>query len=224
MRPVNKGTAPKTYSNYKNARNDLASQIGWYCSYCEMPVKNMIEVEHIVPVNQGGFELEWENFLLSCRYCNGIKSDNNTSRNGFFWPDINNPLLFLLYTPFNSVEVTTTQLSPDNLQIARATIQLTGIDRHLSSLNQPTEADSRWRHRDDAWMIAARSYDNWIKVPTDEMLVQVILTAQGTGFFSVWIIIFENELRIKDALINAFPGTALDCFDEDYNPIVRETI
>lgn len=60
----------------------LANQEG-YCSYCEMGVRNMVEVEHVVPRNHGGAPLEWENFLLSCRYCNGIKSNKNISRAGY---------------------------------------------------------------------------------------------------------------------------------------------
>ena len=41
MRPVNRNT--RTYTDYRAARNDLSTSIGWYCSYCEMPVKNMID-------------------------------------------------------------------------------------------------------------------------------------------------------------------------------------
>ncbi len=48
MRPVDKGIASTKYSNYSDARHDLANVIGYYCSYCEMPVKNMIEVEHVI--------------------------------------------------------------------------------------------------------------------------------------------------------------------------------
>ncbi len=42
MRPINKGSAPRIYARYQDARDDLASIIGWYCSYCEMPVKNLL--------------------------------------------------------------------------------------------------------------------------------------------------------------------------------------
>ncbi len=54
MRPVDKGTSPKTYTNYQDARDDLADRIEWVCSYCEMGVKNMINVEHVVPLAKGG--------------------------------------------------------------------------------------------------------------------------------------------------------------------------
>ncbi|MBK9452257.1 MAG: HNH endonuclease [Bacteroidetes bacterium] len=85
MRCIEKGASPRQYKDYHDARNDLAGRIGWYCAYCEMRVTNMIEVEHVHPVNHGGNELDWNNFLLSCRYCNGIKTDRNTSRRGYLW-------------------------------------------------------------------------------------------------------------------------------------------
>lgn len=49
MRPVDKGAAPRVYTDYGQARHDLAVHIGYYCSYCEMRVFNSIEVEHILP-------------------------------------------------------------------------------------------------------------------------------------------------------------------------------
>jgi 5-methylcytosine-specific restriction endonuclease McrA len=83
MRSVQRGVAPKIYKDYKAARNDLTGRLGWFCSYCEMPVHNMIEVEHIQPVANGGNELDWDNFLLACRYCNGNKRDNSRAT-GYF--------------------------------------------------------------------------------------------------------------------------------------------
>ena len=51
MRPINRNRNLRLYTDYGQARNDLALSIGWYCSYCEMPTKNMIEVEHVIPVH-----------------------------------------------------------------------------------------------------------------------------------------------------------------------------
>jgi len=100
MRPINKGFAPRQYIRYQDARNDLASRIGWYCSYCEMPVRNLLAIEHIVPRNKGGSELDWHNLLLSCTYCNSVKSDNNNSRLNYYWADIDNTFWCFTYHPF----------------------------------------------------------------------------------------------------------------------------
>jgi hypothetical protein len=146
MRPIEKGIAPKQYTNYQNSRSDLVQQIGWYCSYCEMPVKNMIEVEHVVPVKNGGKELDWDNFLLFCRYCNSVKVDRNTSRKGYFWPDIDNTFLAFSYTPVKMIEPNE-QLTSTKMAIAQNTIDLMGLNRYPGSLNEPTEKDTRWRSR-----------------------------------------------------------------------------
>lgn len=90
MRAIEKGDSTKNYKRYQDARNDLAAQTGWYCSYCELAVVHMIEVEHVVPKINGGDELAWENFVLSCKYCNSIKGARNKSRDGYIWPDRDN--------------------------------------------------------------------------------------------------------------------------------------
>lgn len=203
MRPVVKGSAPRSYSHWGQARNDLANQIGWYCSYCEMGVSNMIEVEHIVPRNHGGPELDWENFLLSCKYCNTVKSSNNLARDGYIWPDRDNTDLAFVYSELNVIE-------PKNNGIrreGRATIDLTGLDRGPNGLNLPTDADSRWIFRIQAWLVAKLSRENWNKRPSPEMADQIAKTAIGTGFFSIWMKIFEDTPQVQSEIKNQFPNT-----------------
>jgi hypothetical protein len=219
MRPVDKGIAPKQYTNYQNSRSDLAQQIGWYCSYCEMPVKNMIEVEHVVPVKNGGKKLEWHNFLLSCRYCNSVKVDRNTSRKGYFWPDIDNTFLAFSYSPVKMIEPNN-QLTSAKMTIAQNTIDLMGLDRYPGAINEPTEKDTRWRSFDEAWGKAQRALERWHKLPVPLMLEQIIDTAKGTGHFSIWMAVFKNEIVVKQAFIQEFTGTAKNCFVKG-NPVSR---
>ena len=49
MRPVDKGTAPTVYADYRHAGPDLKSRIGNYCSYCERQIATNLAVEHIRP-------------------------------------------------------------------------------------------------------------------------------------------------------------------------------
>ena len=51
MRPVDKGTAPKVYTDYGKARHDLAERIGSYCSYCEMKVRMQTKSNRHLPAN-----------------------------------------------------------------------------------------------------------------------------------------------------------------------------
>lgn len=64
-------------TRYPKAQQYLIEQIGAFCSYCEVPVPQSIEVEHVAP--KGPFPdvcTSWENFLLACSPCNKLKSNN----------------------------------------------------------------------------------------------------------------------------------------------------
>ena len=162
MRCVDKGTAPDIYTYYKAARNDLGNRIGWICSYCEMPVKNMIEVEHVHPIANGGEELSWDNFLLSCRYCNGAKLNRNISRAGYLWPDTDNTMLAFEYSETNIV-APKAGLPEQITAMAQNTIDLMGLNRHPGLANEPTKADTRWINRIEVLGIIEDSYKDWIK-------------------------------------------------------------
>lgn len=190
MRPVEKGGAPIVYTDYGSARHDLADVIGYYCSYCEMGVTNMIEVEHIHPVENGGNELDWGNFLLSCKYCNTVKSNNNTSRVGYFWADVDNTDLCFEYSEINVIQPIGS-LSAANKTIALSTIDLTGLDRIPDGVNDPTEADTRWRSRKEVWDLVKKEYNDWIEVPIPQMARSIARTSLK-GHYSIWIEVFKD--------------------------------
>lgn len=221
MRSVEKGLSSNTYTNYKDARNDLANTIGWYCSYCEMPVRNMIEVEHVHPVKNGGIETDWNNFLLACRYCNANKKNNNRNRLGYFWPDIDNTCLAFLYSELNIIEPAV-GLQPNEIAIANDTIKLTGLNRTPHSGNEPTDADSRWIARISALGVINESYDDWINNQTQAFARQIALTAIGHGFYSFWILKFAGFQLVIDAINAKFSGTYVTQNDAMGNKIIRQ--
>ena len=55
----------------------------------------------------------------------------------------------------------------------------------------------------------------------DDMKKQIIMTALGDGFFSIWMEVFCDEQEIRLAMIKAYPGTNLNC--NDANGCVKET-
>ena len=60
MRPVNKGVAPeKEYKHYQDAEPDLEARLGPYCSFCEMVIHHVPEVEHREAKSAGGELLKW---------------------------------------------------------------------------------------------------------------------------------------------------------------------
>lgn len=56
----------------------------------------------------------------------------------------------------------------------------------------------------------------------DDMKKQIIMTALGDGFFSIWMEVFCDEQEIRLAMIKAYPGTNLNC--NDANGCVKEII
>lgn len=220
MRSVDKGLAPRTYSAYKAARNDLTDRIGWICSYCEMPVKNMIEVEHIHPINRGGNELDWDNFLLACRYCNGVKNNLNPGRPGYFWPDKDNTTLAFQYSEKEIIEPHPSLGLVDS-RIALITIDLMGLNRTPHSGNEPTDADSRWIARISAIGVINESYDDWLLEPTVVCARHIARTAIGHGFYSFWMLKFAGIPEVVNEINLAFKGTYLPQSDIYGNKILR---
>ena len=88
-----------TIKKYQDALPYLGEKIGYYCSYCEFPIKHVPEVEHVVSKSKGGDITDWKNLLLGCKYCNARKSANTTPENDddFLWPDVNNTAIAYLY-------------------------------------------------------------------------------------------------------------------------------
>jgi hypothetical protein len=222
MRCVEKGPAPQAYTHYKDARNDLGTRIGWYCSYCEMPVWNMIEIEHVHPIVNGGDELFWGNFLLCCRYCNGIKSNNNLSRMGYLWPDTDNTIVAFEYSEYEIIEPAF-HLPPSIHAIAVATIDLMGLNRAPHSGNEPTDADSRWIARLNALGVIEESFQDWMDCPTAQFARQIARTASGHGFYSFWMKRFSDYPIVLEAINTAFPNTYIPAYDPDGTLMVRIT-
>lgn len=199
MRPVDKGAAPKAYTDYGKARHDLAQRIGYYCSYCEMKLFNSIEVEHILPQNQGGAILSWSNFLLSCKYCNTIKSDHNNNVTNYFWPDRDNTDLVFDYDEIAIISPKAL-LTPPHITKAKATINLMGLDRNPGCPNYPTSSDTRWRSRKEVWDIAKVNFNQWKKAPIKQMAVVIANCSLASGHYSIWKKVFETEQIVLDEI------------------------
>lgn len=61
-------------SDYPKARFNLQADIGRYCSYCDEPVLQSIEVEHVLPKSTfPSFTVYYDNFYFACKRCNIMK-------------------------------------------------------------------------------------------------------------------------------------------------------
>ena len=227
MRPVDKGAAPRSYSQYQDARKDLVERIGDYCSYCERQIETNLAVEHIQPKSRAPeLRNEWSNFLLSCVNCNSCKGQKNIELEKFFWPDSDNTFLAFDYLEDGRLSFNPS-LTTEEQEIAQATIELFGLDRepgHIDRSKRPTSSDIRWIRRRETWQLAQSELSRLRGLQrrdTTDIRELVVKVATGRGLFSIWMKVFESDSDMRKRLIQGFKGTAENCFDSDGNTIPR---
>ncbi|CAH1215780.1 hypothetical protein PAECIP111893_04027 [Paenibacillus plantiphilus] len=230
MRPIEKGSIPSganglqiQLTKYQEARGHLIERLGTYCSYCERALGGNIAVEHIQPKSKApGLSLSWNNFLLACGNCNSIKADKQIVMTDYFWPDSDNTARAFEYSTGATISPNQALNAPQS-QMAINTIKLTGLDRVPSSdpLINPEAKDRRWRERRTAYDMAERAKRRLATCNTNEMREQIVESATATGFFSVWMSVFKDDVNIMTRFIGAFPGTSSCCYDASCVPIPR---
>jgi uncharacterized protein (TIGR02646 family) len=212
MRPVNKGSAPKKYTKYNQAKDELIKRLGHYCSYCEMNISNQADIEHVVPKSKAPeLELVWENFLLGCKICNRLKSNKNDDRKQYPFPDEYNTAY--LFTYEKGVVKIREGLSPEDEKMAKNLFELVQLGRRRNSSNQ---IDDRIRIREITYDKAMDSLEDYLSYPAPEMVRQIARSPEG--FFSVWLEVFKDYPEVKKAILESVPGTAMECYDENINP------
>ena len=185
-----------SFAQYGRAKGPLIERIGEYCSYCERP--GDLHVEHVVPRSAApDLETEWSNLLLGCVNCNSRKSDKNKTRQGYLWPDRDATYAAFVYRSGGRVSVKE-GLAPRQRRKASALFGLVG----LGETGTPT--DRRWHKRRQAWdqAVMARAL-----IGDEKSRILAVNIALGTGFFSVWMAVFDGDDDMRARLIEAFPGT-----------------
>jgi uncharacterized protein (TIGR02646 family) len=185
MRPVNRGDSPRDqdFENYRDAFPELASRLGFYCSYCERRIATNLAVEHIQPKNLPQYEhLEgrWENFLLGCVNCNSTKSDKDVVLADVLLPDRDNTGFAYSYREDGEIQLNN-ELSQEQRTLAASTLRLVGLDKRISEVrdeNGRIVAIDRVAQRMEAWLIAQDSLDELNAQPTDGMRRQIVRTAR----------------------------------------------
>ncbi len=240
MRPVDRGPVPldaagqaRTVTAYANWRADLVARLGNYCNYCERPIYDSPQVEHVAAKStHPALKLEWTNMLLACGACNRAKSDIDCPPTTHFLPDTHNTVLAFT-TRLATVPgapprpacliAPAPNLTPTQTKKAEATIELCALDEIV--VNQ-TVTDMRWHHRWEASLEVEHSRQLWNTLDAAvraEFTEMIGIAAKGIGFFSLWYAAYADEPAVKAELLRVFPGTALGCFDAaaDYAPTVR---
>ena len=170
MRPVDKGESPyKEIKEYQEALPYLEKKIGLYCSYCEMPINHVPEVEHMISKKHGGDKTAWSNLLLGCKYCNSRKSAKTTPQNAedYLWPDAANTAIAFSYTngiPKVNAEVLN-ELDPTGSLCEKAQntydmVEL-GNEPDLQPGGKKQDKDRRFLNRNLSYNKALISLKNW---------------------------------------------------------------
>lgn len=241
MRPVTKWPVGQTnppagttvlaqYNPHGQANPILQLNLDTFCSYCEA-FGHDLQVEHIVSVHRDGTQRTlWGNFLLACGRCNG--GDNKSSKlvdlTLLYFPHQNNTLLAFEYREGGLVGVHPGLANPDHIDKAKAMLDLVCIDKYPGNPKYPPTRyhpqgfpanDRRWAHRRTAW---EKAKIRLAQYEAGEITAESVVNfAHERGFFSVWFSVFSAHQEVKGRLINAFYGTAANCFDANFNPIPR---
>lgn len=214
MRPVNRGDHPlgqerRDFARHQDARPFLLERMGPYCSYCERPITHLPHVEHVQPKRRHPkLECHWDNLLLGCTNCNGIKGDGDVDLALYYWPDQHNTAALLAYAEGGLVGPRAGLGPADGDRVAK-TIALTGLDRKESN------TDFRRDLRREAWDVALDSRNDLRGSDCEAMRRQITRTAVGIGFFSVWMTVFREDADMRRRFIKEFRGTDPCCFEKE---------
>ena len=198
--PLDEENREKSFRPYQKAKADLLTRLGNYCSYCERP--SDLHVEHVIPQQRRrDLEGEWTNFLLGCANCNGTKQHRNPSRDAYLWPDEDDTQAVFEYLPDGIVRVRAGIPEPDRTE-AENLFNLVGLGRRPT--NDPRASDLRWRKRREAWRNAEIARQS---ITEGADIEWVIMLAQASGFWSVWMAVFSECPEVRERLERSFPGT-----------------
>lgn len=229
MRPVLRGDRPTDdngnlvhFTDHKEARKPLSDRLGRYCSYCEIPLLDRVEVEHIQPQKHNpALRLEWSNFLLACNHCNRAKWDTPINLPDYYWPDRDNTYRAFIY-PEDLPKRANPALTPAQQAIAGNTLRLTGLNRMPGAGRTPATWRRRWEIWLEAWGTIRESRIDLLQADSPCMRNRIVNLAKNTGFWSVWMTVFADDADMRSRLIDAFPGTRdSGCFDDQGRPVPR---
>ncbi|QTD51067.1 HNH endonuclease [Sulfidibacter corallicola] len=221
--------------DYGDAKVYLVERIGPYCSYCELFIglgANRAIEHKIAKAYRPSLRNTWTNLLISCTMCNSHKTqfDGKPPSNAkpgrdfdldaFLWPDRDNTMLAFEYRENGDIDADTSH--PANvLAKAQNTIGMFRFNQ------EDSKSDTRKALRRAIWHTAKRHLNNVEKARQnganwDDILTDLLDIAKHRGFWTVWMVVFQDHPEVLKALIEGFAGTASSCFDEQGRPLKRE--
>lgn len=219
MRPVHKMEVPVpgNFDHHDHARGELERRLGRYCSYCERAVFSSLAVEHIQPRKHHPKAVAdtWANYLLACSNCNSCKLATDVNPSSVLLPDRDNTIKAFDLAPDGSLLVNP-QLNPQVTALAQATLDLFRLGtrvRDVKDLNGNLVENDRIDDRMDMLTQASLARTTWSENPTPAQMASIVKSAKNSGFFSMWMLAFNDVPEIRAEFIKEFTGTSRDCFD-----------
>ena len=216
MRPVNKSLYQHNqtiYNPYGNAKDDLISALGGFCSYCERQgFSTALEIEHIKNKDTYPSEkFKWNNFLLACKNCNTCKTTKSIK--DVLLPDRDDTFEVFIYLESGFIKVN--PIINDNLKPqAQALLDLVRLDR-IPNRNGYLGKDTLWAERKKIWDLSQRYLDKYQQNKCDIKIITDL--ALGYGLWSIWMRAFEDFPEVQKELIKDFSGTRIEFFQHLFN-------
>lgn len=218
MRPIDKGENAKQYTSYQEAKRDLVAAIGSYCSYCERSIEHQGTIEHVLPKSiYPNLECDWSNLLLACVNCNSTKGVKDVGLTLCAWPHRDDTFHGIEYNTITRIPIPAKGLNVDETSKMKCLIELVGLDRpeaKVGVVNYERMTDTRCEKRLACAKSAEDKKEKYLASSGKPALLEIIVEmAQLSGFWSVWMHVFDDLPEVREALINAFPGTAKQYFE-----------
>ncbi|RLV58254.1 HNH endonuclease [Parashewanella curva] len=219
MRPVSKGKSPINgeFNQYQDAKTELVSRLGGYCSYCERKVVTLLAVEHIEPKDlKSDLEKSWDNFLLACANCNSCKSKKPVELKEVLLPDRDNTYAAFTYQDDGEVKPSE-HITQVQKQLALKTLSLVGLDKPIQEFkdsNDQLVSLDRTSQRKEVIGEAQVALELLARNANADMMTAIVYMAKNSGYFSIWMKVFNEHPEMKLRFIEVFKGTKNSgCFD-----------
>lgn len=230
MKPVDKGSAPRLYTNYGEAKPHLIDRLGSHCSYCEaFCAPTALDVEHIYPKGAHPTrENDWDNFLISCKSCNSKKNSflgagrQRSLHHRFLWPHLDNTARAFKYVSDGSV-APAAGLDAGVDAMARRTMDMVGAmisPAKAIGFEQLAIAYTAASRREEVWRQAQEVRGDYIASPSTSRAQLFARLSAQIGYFSIWMEVFADRPEFKRELISAFKADPA-CYDQACNPVAR---
>lgn len=216
MRPLDKSTYTEnktSYTPYGDAKPDLINALGPFCSYCEREgFSTALDVEHVEDKDDHpDKKYKWDNFVLACKNCNSIKGKKKIEFDNIFLPHLKNTFRIFEYCESGLVKICSTC---SQYEKAKNLMELVGLDRRPGHPKYSNK-DHRWEERKKCWELAKRYQIKYEQGNADSETIKDL--ALKAGFWSIWMHAFSEFPEVQKELINAFPGTNKNYFQDILN-------